>query len=181
MGVPSKAEILEYWKEWLILNCFDLGEPSCWACGKWWDDKYDIKNTNITWNDIKKAWNKVPLQRCHIIPRSLGGTEDASNLFLMCRECHDLAPNTTSREQFFKWVEKQNWAVRVGKIITDELNTYDVKDDEYENLINILNSQEFKRWMRDNIGLHFNQEGKGAKLTVSSFIALIVEYKKSQK
>ena len=102
MSLPSKADIFEHWKEWLDQNGFDWGEPNCWACKRWWGTTYDIKKSNAPWGKIRAIWNKVPLQRCHIIPRSLGGTDDPSNLFLMCRDCHDRAPNTPSREIFFK-------------------------------------------------------------------------------
>lgn len=102
--LPSKAEIFEYWKDLLAgtVRCIDRGEPGCWACGFHYSVKFDIKNPRASWQEILRGWDAVPLQRCHILPRGLDGTDDVSNLFLMCRECHDAAPNTNISEIFFQ-------------------------------------------------------------------------------
>lgn len=70
------------------------------------------------------GWDKVPLQRCHIIPKSLGGLDTADNLFLMCKECHDLAPNTVYRDIFLKWVGRQDWSTKSINAITSELAAF---------------------------------------------------------
>jgi 5-methylcytosine-specific restriction endonuclease McrA len=105
--LPSKAQIFSHWKDRLrdVGKFVDWGEPSCWACGFHYGAKYDIKSSDATWSKILDCWDRVPLQRCHIVPRSLGGTDEPSNLFLTCRECHDLAPNTALPEIFFEWAE----------------------------------------------------------------------------
>src|SRR5262245_26597388 len=98
--LPTRSEIFEHWKKRLIKLGFliDWGEPSCWACGFHYDDKYDIRHSDVSWKVLLKGWERIPLQRCHIVPRSLGGSDKAHNLFLMCRECHDTAPNTSVRK-----------------------------------------------------------------------------------
>jgi hypothetical protein len=179
MSLPSKGEIMLYWKDWLMKNCFDVGEPSCWACRRWWNTKYDVQDSKASWDDLKKLWDKVaPLQRCHIIPRSLGGTDDASNLFLMCRECHDLAPDTNSREMFFKWVESQNWCKRWDAEIQENLQAFGVKKEDLPLINTIITSSEFERWAKDKMGIHGNQKGYGLELKVSTLIASALEYKK---
>src|SRR5206468_8127353 len=81
--LPSKAEIFDHWKD--KLGAFgiliDWNEPSCWACGFHYGTKYDIRRPNAAWSKILKGWNAIPLQRCHITPRSLGGTNEPDNLF----------------------------------------------------------------------------------------------------
>jgi len=183
MSMPSKADIFEYWKDWLDERCFDWGEPSCWACGRWWDTKYDVEDPNAPWEEIRKAWNKVPLQRCHIIPKSLGGEDEPSNLFLMCKECHDRAPDTTSREAFFKWVENQNWTGRVFKSIEEEFKAFGFDEKtpkEIEELSDMLISKDFKEWARNKIGIHFSQSGSGSQITPSTIVALLWEYSKNK-
>lgn len=107
--LPLKSEIFDYWKERLpALGFFiDWGEPSCFACRFHYGTKYDIKRSDAGWHEIFECWNSIPLQRCHIVPRSLGGTDEVANLFLMCRECHDPAPNTNIPEIFFDWARAQ--------------------------------------------------------------------------
>ena len=146
MARPSKAEIVKYWKDWLIAHGFNLGEPACWACSCWWEPKYDIKDPNASWDEIYNCWNKVrQLQRCHIIPESLGGSnEDPSNLFLMCKQCHDLAPDTTSKEMFFTWIEKQSWLKRIYEEIKKDIANFDIAENEYEEVVKIIRSPDFK-------------------------------------
>ena len=178
MGIPSKGEILVYWKDWLIEYGFDINEPTCWACGTWWDDKYDIKKVYASMEEIKEHWNRAPLQRCHIIPKSLGGSDDVSNLFLMCSECHDLAPDTTSREMFFKWVNTQNWLKRKFDRLKDALDSFGLNEKDVEELAVTLATMKDKKVLSEKMGIHFNQNGKGSEFSISSFIAAILEYQK---
>ena len=91
----NASEVVAYWvnKKNSFRKFIDLNEPTCWACGQGWEGRYDIITA-----DFSKAWSKSPLQVCHVIPKSMGGNEKPSNLVLMCKECHDLAPNTTIPE-----------------------------------------------------------------------------------
>ena len=178
MTMPTKGDIFEHWKDWLNENGFDWGEPSCWACGCWWSTKYDVQNPKASLDEIKKLWNKIaPLQRCHIIPKSLGGTNDSSNLFLMCRECHDKAPDTSSRELFLKWAKAQNW-FKKGKIdIEENLDAFGMNVDEMHEFIDVMQSSKFKKWSKNNVGIHMSQKGYGLKVKISTLIAAYIEYK----
>lgn len=71
MAIPSKANIFEYWMEWLSKNCFDWGEPCCLSCRKHCGNKYDIRNPKATKKEVIRNWNKVPLKICHIVPKQL--------------------------------------------------------------------------------------------------------------
>lgn len=84
--------------------------PSCFACGRpvypkdvlsW--DKYD-KSVKDLWTN-KKVNSR--LQRCHILAKQFGGTDEPENLFLMCEDCHAESPDTTNREAFFRWVYRR--------------------------------------------------------------------------
>jgi len=114
--LPSHMEINRYWfdKGALPRNAgvvIDSGEPSCFACG-WWN-----------WSDS----NRVPwrgLERSHVLARSLGGTDDLENLALLCRRCHELAPDTTDVLWFWDWVRTrpsdtpiERELVRVGELL----------------------------------------------------------------
>ena len=37
---------------------------------------------------IDKKGRKIPLERCHVKPRSWGGTSDPINIIILCRKCH---------------------------------------------------------------------------------------------
>lgn len=135
MGTVTKLHysIAEYWKDKCITkdgNVFtydeikangaeeyefvicDLGEPKCWACGKptyAWEEKcYPQWLEN---GDYRSIWNskkvRSHLNRCHIIPESLGGNADLSNVFLMCPKCHEASPDTRNKGTFFRWVYRK--------------------------------------------------------------------------
>ena len=179
--LPSKAEIFDHWKD--KLGAFgiliDWNEPSCWACGFHYGTKYDIRRPNAAWSKILKGWNAIPLQRCHITPRSLGGTNEPDNLFLMCRECHDLAPNTDIREIFFDWVRAQISWIREGRKLEAAFEAFHVSDVEKYELSVVMRSEEFRLWCRGRAGIHRPQSNYGttlARLTPATLVGLACHY-----
>ena len=142
--LPLKSEIFEYWKDQLpqLGILIDWGEPSCWACGFHYGAKYDVKRSDASWQEIWRGWDKIPLQRCHIVARSLGGKDEISNLFLMCRECHDRAPNTTISAIFFEWVRAQSWNSRESAKVLDALRAFGIDDADSEGFEALLESED---------------------------------------
>jgi HNH endonuclease len=181
--LPSKSQIFEYWKECLFKLGFfiDWGEPSCWACGFCYDDKYDVTNPDTSWNETLRRWDKIPLQRCHIIARSLGGSNDPANLFLMCRECHDLMPNTTVPDVFFEWARTQSYWRRDEAKIRAALESFGRNDADLEALTGIIRSKEFRSWSREKVGLHrpqSNYASRLSRLTPATLIGLAIQYQR---
>jgi hypothetical protein len=182
MSVPSVKAILDYWytKERLheAKYFIDLGEPTCWACGQGWNGRYDV--VGATFAQCVKAWERAPLQRCHIVPRTLGGATEPSNFVLMCLECHDRAPNTTSREVFFAWFKKQSWIKRESARLSEALEDagFDFKNEaEMKRITETLYSAEFREWSKARSSLHWGQsERQGAVLTHSTVVGLLREY-----
>lgn len=81
----TKKEIINYWIHYKPDDQpnFDWSEANeiCWRCGY-----------------------KRRLQRCHIIPDSLGGKDEPSNFVLLCSECHQEAPNVESKTFMWDWI-----------------------------------------------------------------------------
>ena len=83
----KKEEIVRYWFfEQLVDECglsVDAAEAHerCWRCGC----EYNLK-------------------RCHIVPASLGGKDEPSNLVLLCHRCHLDNPNITDPEIMWDWI-----------------------------------------------------------------------------
>lgn len=181
--LPSKIEIFEYWKDRLDQLGFfvDWGEPSCWVCGFHYRTKYDIKRSNSPWYQVLKCWEKIPLQRCHIVPRSLGGSNKPDNIFLMCRECHDTQPNSSIPEIFFEWARSQNFYKReFGKILA-ATDAFAVVGADFDGICDTINSNEFKLWVRDKFGLHWPQSNyapSSSRLTPATMIGLVVAFRR---
>ena len=101
--MPTKSQIAKHWlcdhlqpydkvEQLTDFQNQDWGEPSCWACGKW----ESIQDPNADMGTIFASWNGATfLERCHIVPRMLGGSNDCSNLVLLCKHCHKQNPDVT--------------------------------------------------------------------------------------
>jgi hypothetical protein len=182
--LPLKSAIFDYWKDRfgdIGLFC-DWGEPGCWACRHHYGTKYDIKRSNASMAEIYGGWDLIPLQRCHIVPRSLGGTNDVANLFLMCRECHDLAPNTNLPEIFFEWARSQSASRRETARIDEALRAFGVEPADHDLLLSLLCSPEFRSWTQGRVGLHRPQSNYphvSARLTPATVVGLAVHYRRS--
>lgn len=81
----TKKEIVDYWSrikdESFLSVDWSEAETRCWRCG------YEKR-----------------LQRCHIIPDSLGGKDIPSNLVLLCERCHIDAPNVEDENFMWDWI-----------------------------------------------------------------------------
>ena len=168
--------------------------PRCWGCGLsvLRDSKIDEWVTKQCLDEdeesnLKRIWNsketKHKLNRCHIIPGSLGGEDEPSNLFLMCSDCHHLSPDTKYPSMFFKWVIERRKQMLFGTFhpnyILKKVDELLVRDHRIT-IIDLLerihklggdskvsNLQEF---MHDRIGTH------GNKITESSVIVAVEKW-----
>lgn len=87
--MPSKKQILDFWLDYLMEiekgDSYEDLRQACFACGL----------------------NKLDLYRCHIYPRSLGGSDGVENIHLLCRNCHDASEYKHSKD-YFDWLKKRN-------------------------------------------------------------------------
>jgi len=98
------------------LSNIDLDSAHCWAC----DKTLRSGCSNYRTKDLG-------LHRCHVIPDCLGGSNDPSNIILMCAECHKDNPDSTDESLFWWWfknvesdyLQKAN---RLIKILPSSLN-----------------------------------------------------------
>ena len=99
----TKKQIIDYWSrvedECGLSVDWAEAEERCWRCGY-----------------------KKRLQRCHIIPDSLGGKDEPSNLVLLCTRCHIDAPNVESKTFMWDWIRSNGtsfydtfWSLRAQK------------------------------------------------------------------
>ena len=89
----------------------------------YWSKKVDESELSIDFTEAsERCWRcgyKSVLHRCHIIPDSLGGKDNPSNLVLLCRRCHIEAPNINDKDFFWDWLKAQKvslyntyWTIR---------------------------------------------------------------------
>jgi len=72
----------------------------------YWSSRIDECDIGVDWAEaLERCWRcsaKTILHRAHIVPHSLGGLDEPSNMVLLCNRCHGEAPNV--RDSDFLWV-----------------------------------------------------------------------------
>lgn len=83
--MPSSEKIALFWlpklKQYGIFEDIDTALYHCWRCN-----------------------SRRRLERCHIMPSSLGGKDHESNLVLLCSRCHTEGPNVADSEVMWDWI-----------------------------------------------------------------------------
>ena len=173
----KKSDVVKYWYE--NVKSFgryfcDIGEPNCWACGKPISKRFDCENPNFSDEECYKIWDKVGhLQICHIVPKSLSGTNHPSNLFLMCKHCHEEAPDTIFPELFFEWVDNKSYYKDEFRNMETVFEYYNIKITN--ETTEIFSSKKFSDFIKDKTGSHRSIFG-GNNVKLSSLVALLKKY-----
>ena len=79
----GNEQIVGYWVEHEIDLAIDWSEAHerCWRCGY-----------------------KAELEKCHVVPAALGGTDTADNLVLLCGRCCREAPSHQDPRYLWRWL-----------------------------------------------------------------------------
>lgn len=76
---------------------------------EYWSKKVDECDLSVDWAEADThCWRcrcEKNLERCHIIPDSLGGEDDPSNIVLLCKRCHIDGPNVKDSEVMWDWIK----------------------------------------------------------------------------
>lgn len=135
----------------------------------------DETHMGCDWIDAaSRCWrcgNESRLQRCHIIPRSMGGPDVPHNFVALCARCHDEAPDVNSAEMMWAWIKAtcstlhgEMWARRT----VDGMRKQDVK------YLASMSIDEIECILRDaasRVGIHCGQGNQGAYIKTSSWVA----------
>lgn len=141
----------------------------------YWFSLNQLFNFRIDYEDaLSICWKCTKyktLEECHIIPKSLGGLNDPSNLVLLCKDCHKQNPNVNDKEYYINWLTKsKNWFGFYGtsetveilkEVILENLNTFSVHE---------FNHSVFKDLLK-NCSSHF---GEGTNRETKKY--LLIEY-----
>lgn len=75
----------------------------------YWSVRVDECSLSIDWAEAdSRCWRcgcEKNLERCHIVPHSLGGTDGPDNFVLLCKRCHPESPNVTDKEIMWDWMK----------------------------------------------------------------------------
>jgi 5-methylcytosine-specific restriction endonuclease McrA len=173
-SMPSRSKIAYYWREAshkYFDYLMDWGEPSCWGCGTF-NGKMDIEVRELYGFEIFKVWGSHNyLQRCHIVPKALGGCNCEANLVLLCHRCHKASPDTRDPIHFVNWVrnKKKNYFKEIINEMT--LLEYTPEENDWKLLI----SRKFKEYYNEN------SVAVGGITPLSTLISCFLEFKGKDK
>jgi len=75
---------------------------------EYWESRADETELSVDFSEAKilcwRCAQERKLQRCHIVPESLGGADEPSNLVLLCGQCHAEAPNVDDPTFMWDWL-----------------------------------------------------------------------------
>lgn len=75
----------------------------------YWRKRIYEGDLSVDWSEANThCWRcgcERNLERCHIIPHSLGGKDDPSNIVLLCKRCHAEGPNVEDSEIMWDWIK----------------------------------------------------------------------------
>lgn len=92
----------------------------------YWEERVYEGDIGCDWNEADvRCWRCGYLrscQRCHIVPQSLGGTDDVSNIIPLCADCHDEMPNVSDPTEIWRWIKADHgvlhdtyWTIRAAR------------------------------------------------------------------
>ena len=74
----------------------------------YWAKRIDECGLSVDWSEAHThCWRcgcEKHLERCHIIPDSLGGEDAPHNIVLLCKRCHMEGPNVTDPQIMWDWI-----------------------------------------------------------------------------
>lgn len=126
----SKARIAEYWasaegRARLPENKarIDWGEPMCFACGR-------AATSADEPSELWEVWNRAMLDRCHLVPASIGGADEPANLVLLCVSCHHDAPDVGDPQYMLRWIARREyWSRRISALAMSTFEDAGLSDD----------------------------------------------------
>ena len=76
---------------------------------EYWSERVDECFLSVDWSETHShCWQcgcERNLQRCHIVPHSLGGEDKPSNIVLLCSRCHADGPNVADPDIMWDWIK----------------------------------------------------------------------------
>ncbi|MEB7923148.1 HNH endonuclease [Atlantibacter hermannii] len=88
------------------------------------------------------------LERAHIIPHSLGGSNDVSNYILLCNKCHTESPDIANESALIEWMNEQPTELEsMLRLIQYEIDKYNKETPMMVNeiIINEILSELYKK------------------------------------
>ena len=151
---------------------------------KWIRDCWDYHSQRVSELDVAVDWgdweteharcwccgHTAKLQKCHIIPRSLGGIDEPSNLVPLCAPCHDESPDVADKNEMFKWISSQQNPLS-GLGLGRYWHLSSIIEKRAKQLNSVPALDDFKKYLEEameSTSFHFSQSNTGIKMKEST-------------
>lgn len=78
----------------------------------YWEDRVYEGDMGCDWDEADvRCWRCGYLrkcQKCHIVPKAIGGSDGVENLIPLCADCHDEMPNVSDPAEVWRWIESDH-------------------------------------------------------------------------
>lgn len=148
----------------------------------YWSERIYEGDVGVDWEDgtaENHCWRcgcKRSLQRCHIVPKSLGGSDDPSNIIPLCAMCHDDAPNVADPLEMWNWIKKSHGSLSGLFWVERAFEEADLTKEQQK--IMTRKRGKFIKSLKsvfERTGTHFGQRNGGSRTTVSTLAWVIKE------
>lgn len=145
-----------------------------------WSSRIDESSLGCDWSDAHdhcwRCGHRSRLQRCHIVPRSLGGSDEPSNIIGLCARCHDEMPNVVDPDEVWRWI-KDDHGITYDTYWDERAKRLALTSEQWLEVSRCSRAREnFQRNIHATIGLmgvHGGQNGQGPMLTTASIVWVI--------
>lgn len=146
-------------------------------CVDFWIDKIDECDLGTDFSEATtNCWRcgyLRKLQKCHIIPKSLGGEDKPENIIPLCLQCHDEMPDVRDKEEVFKWIKSSHGTIydTFWAEISFEMADCNL-DDAFKNVDNPKAKMDFFieriKFYSGETSSHFGQSSGGSRMKPST-------------
>lgn len=172
-NLPKEKQENKTKEKWLI------------ACRDYWCVKIDESDLGIDWADAldgkgrcyRCGLNSQKPQKCHIVPRSLGGSDATSNIIPLCPYCHDEQPDVASAEYTWAWIKKTRCCY-YGELRWKRVCSF-IDWEKYD--FRTFDEKVFRQKANQGAGVHLMQLGSGPRIKDSTFAWCIEQACKERK
>jgi len=139
-------------RAWVSTFDLDIGEPACMACGS-----------------IRDKWSK--LERAHLTPRALGGSDDPENIVLLCNSCHRDAPDYADPSFMIQWItSREIWPFRLTFGPRGLLRALEDLGEDVNSMTDLDYGAPFLEFLSERAGTH------GPRITSATAASAVVDY-----
>lgn len=154
---------------------------------KYWFSRIDESELSVDASEaLERCWrcgSERSLERCHIIPRSLGGEDVPSNYVLLCERCHLENPNVDDPEILWDWLKayKENHYGRfwINRALEEYERIYKRKfKDDIAPFNQYLTDEEAKEFLdeeMDNYATHHFGQAYLNSATIAGLMRILIK------